>query len=512
VSNAEYQDVLRQLGEEYNVTSKNRANMPHLEIAAIFLAHAINYFMKTHGMLVFVLPRSFMTAHQHENTRDGEVDAVKIERIWDLNDVNPLFRVPACVFFARHGGKLKAERQIPDTGIPGLCFAGHLPRPHIHWDEAKRFLSVDKITWYYSRLNSKGRQTRSAITKTNTENLFGTNDYEDQFSQGATIVPRTFYFVEFESAVPEDFMNRVCAVHTAKMTIREGKEPWKSQVCAGRVEGAYFYRTAISKNIVPFAINNTPLVLLPMTVEADERGHKYYVLHDSEKLLSMGAKYASQWFWNAEKLWTKHRTEACERNKINLIDWLDWQHKLTQQDPSAQYLIIYTSSSADTCAAVIDRTTFDVPFVVDHKAYWCRTSTLKEAHYLSAFLNSGYANGKIKAFQSQGLFGPRDIHKLIVKIPFPQYEKDNIYHNNLAELGEKCHIESTAFLKQAQLPDLGPQALGRLRGRIRLMLEEMVEEIDVIVEQLSSGESESTIRASAASKKRRKPKSMPLFQ
>jgi hypothetical protein len=46
VSNGEYQGLLRQLSDSYAVTPVARANMPHLEIAAIFLAHAVNYFLK----------------------------------------------------------------------------------------------------------------------------------------------------------------------------------------------------------------------------------------------------------------------------------------------------------------------------------------------------------------------------------------------------------------------------------------------------------------------------------
>lgn len=58
VSNGDYQNLLRTLSDHYRVTPENRANFPHLEIAAIFLAHAVNYFMKRSGTLAFVLPRS----------------------------------------------------------------------------------------------------------------------------------------------------------------------------------------------------------------------------------------------------------------------------------------------------------------------------------------------------------------------------------------------------------------------------------------------------------------------
>ena len=71
IANGEYQALLRVLSDGYNVTPTNRANMPHLEIAAIFLAHAVNYFLKSSGLLAFVLPRSFLSADQHDKHERG---------------------------------------------------------------------------------------------------------------------------------------------------------------------------------------------------------------------------------------------------------------------------------------------------------------------------------------------------------------------------------------------------------------------------------------------------------
>lgn len=62
---------------------------------------AYNYFLKPAGLLVFVLPRSFFNVDQHDNTRSGVVQSVQLTSAWDLKDVEPLFRVPACVLFAR---------------------------------------------------------------------------------------------------------------------------------------------------------------------------------------------------------------------------------------------------------------------------------------------------------------------------------------------------------------------------------------------------------------------------
>ncbi len=57
------------------------------------------------------------------------------------------------------------------------------------------------------------------------------------------------------------------------------------------------------------------------------------MLHDHESLHIRGARYASEWFWQAEALWKQHRTENNTDKNTALPDYLNWQHKLTSQIP-----------------------------------------------------------------------------------------------------------------------------------------------------------------------------------
>jgi hypothetical protein len=141
---------------------------------------------------------------------------------------------------------------------------------------------------------------------------------------------------------------------------------------------------------------------------------------------------------------------------------------------------------------VIDRRAFDYPFIVDHKTYWCECTSEAEAHYLAAYVNSGYANGMIKEFQSRGLFGPRDIHKLIVKLPFPKYERGNEQHDKLSALGKACANLAGNFLRSISVRDLQARALGRARATLRDELGSELEKIDSIVETLSTGKTATT--------------------
>ncbi len=116
-------------------------------------------------------------------------------------------------------------------------------------------------------------------------------------------------------------------------------------------------------------------------------------------------------------------------------------------------------------------------------------------------MNSGYANGTIKEFQSRGLLGPRDVHKLIVKLPFPKYEKGDKAHDELSALGKACAQLAANFVRGIAVQDLEARALGRARAKLRDEMDIELEKIDVLVETLSTGKA---ALGSAAKRKRRK--------
>lgn len=505
VSNHEYQNLLLQLSEEYRVTPR-RANMPHLEIAAIFLAHSANYFLAEGGRVAFVLPRSFVSADQHENTRAGTMAGLRLLQVWDLEGVSPLFRVPCCVLIGRKASATLAANPLPLAGLPGLRFTGRLPRAHLHWADAQHRLHEEPVRWFYSRLQDTRGRSPSALTNERASGFSGTNAYADLFTQGATIVPRNFFFVEVDGIADHEsasMRDRVLSLRTTEASNVEAKAPWRDKRIARRAEGQFLFRTAISRSIVPFALVDPPLVLLPLIeVEGEGSNPARYEVLESEALMAMGARYASGWFAEADRIWNAHRTEKNAARETTLIEYLNWQGKLTGQNPASRYLVIYTSSSSDASACVVDRTTFDHPFVVDHKAYWCAFDSLQEAHFVAGYLNSNWANDTIKDFQSRGLFGPRDIHKTILKLPFPRFRPSDPDHRALADLSAACASAAIRFIEHHRFGELTSRLLGRVRSQLRGELSSDLESIDVLVSKLATGRSEATMRARG---RRRRP-------
>jgi type I restriction-modification system DNA methylase subunit len=480
IKNEEYQKTLNELAEEYSVKPERIANYPHLEIAAIFLAYCSSYFLKENGKLAFVLPRSFFSADHHDNTRSGKAKGFKIDSVWDLEGVSPLFRIPSCVMFTEKAGH-KTKRGILASGVPGILFSGKLPSHNCSLKAAKPLVTETGETLY---LVKRGKS--SAFSTKKQKNQVLENPYRKRFRQGATIVPRAFYFVDFDQEPPPDFEDRVVSIKTAESIMADAKKPWKSISFQGQIESRFLFRTALAKNILPFALNEPELVVLPVNIENDESGRKVIKLHSAVELLRQGYLHANDWIRKGEHIWAVKRT--AKNKKVSLQEYLNWQNKLTSQDLNIPYLVLYNSSAKDANATIVKRKDIDLEFFVESKAYSFTTENLNEAYYVSAFLNSGVPNLLMKDFQTRGLFGARDIHKRILDIYFPEYDERQEKHNRLAELGKMAHEKTVKFLKKnPPKEELTPMRLGRLRVEIKKNLEEEMEEIDKIVKELIGG-------------------------
>jgi SAM-dependent methyltransferase len=307
VKNEEYQEVLNTIATKYIIKPDKIADFPHLEIAAIFLAYCSNYFLKDDGELAFVLPRSFFSGSQHDNTRSGKTKGFKLSDIWDLNNVSPLFRIPSCVLFAQKANE-NEKRTIPATGLKGISFKGTLPKHNSSYQEAKSKMTETPCRWFYSTQGSA-----TAFSAQKQQKQTNVNPYKTRFKQGATIVPRTFYFIELTQEMPPDFEERIINVKTAEAIKPDAKVPWKNIDFSGKIESQFIFRTALSKSILPFTLYKPDLVILPIIIETDNIGHKSVKLLSTDEIMNEGHLNASRWFLNAERVWDIHRTEKNEK-------------------------------------------------------------------------------------------------------------------------------------------------------------------------------------------------------
>jgi len=475
IKNEEYQNQLNQIAIKYNIKPERVANFPHLEIAAIFLSYCSSYFLKENGRIAFVLPRSFFSADQHDKTRSGKAKGFRLTQIWDLNDVSPLFRIPTGVLFAE---KAEVKRALPASGLNGISFSGNLPAHNCNLKTALPKLTEEANKWFYIQLGKS-----SAFSTRKVKSQDKVNPYKNLFKQGATIVPRTFYFIELTQYTPTDWEDRIINIKTSDEIQPDAKAPWKGIDLSGKIESDFIFRTALARSILPFALYNPVLIILPITVKTDELNKKSIKLHSAKELLEDGYSNAAKWFQSVENIWKIHRTE--KNQKISSEDYMNWQNKLTEQDLNAPFLVLYNASAKDANAVVVKRNDFDLEFIVESVAYGFETNNLNEAYYLSAILNSTTPNLMMKDFQAKGLFGARHVHKKILDIYYPKFDDTDAKHLRIAELSKAAHKTVLTFLETIK-PDKKVEGLqlGKIRLEIKKHLFKEMKEIDIIVKEI----------------------------
>ncbi len=484
IKNADYQQLLRALATKYSLIPAQRALMPQLEIAAIFMSHVTSYLLRDGGKMAFVVPRSFLSATQHENTRVGLARGFRLTEIWDAKDVRPLFNIPSCVLFAKQAN---VPKSIPEAGLPGLVLAGNVGKHNATLTEVGSRLRSEPTQWYLARQRKTSALTNglpgSAPTATS-GNLTG-NFYREHFRNGATMFPRNFYFVRPEGGAPPDWHDRVIAVRSDEANDKDAKMPWKELKLSGRIHSQFLFRTALAKNMVPFAQLAMPLVLLPISVQKlqspEGRLFKRLKLLDHKDIQLLGRLETARWFKEVDSIWAKNRTE----NNANTesINYLNWQNKLTEQDLNSRFAVMYSASAKDANAFVYERGSLDLEYIVDKAAYVFFTNLEQEAHYLTAFLNANSANELMKPFQSRGLFGARDVSKKILDVPLPRFDANDETHRRLAELGRVCAGHVVAFI-QARNLEHEDYSVGRIRTEIRKLLITELREIDTLLSKL----------------------------
>ena len=479
VERGEYQKFLKkQITEEYNLLFGKAELITQMELGTLFFLRAADLYLKPGGAIAFVLPRSIFTADQHDAFRQGKFTfteaKVKFEEIWDLEGVEPLFNVPACVVLA-------AKEERPKISYPLQCrvFRGMLPRRNADFDEAAEALEVADAELF---LNRRGERTFWATKEELV--LPEASPYRELFRNGATIYPRPFWFVKVKAS-PLGFDPSLPPLETAERARRQAKAAYKGLVMKGNVEGRFLYATILSTDLLPFGHLKPRLVVLP--IEPKGPG---YILLTAEEARRRGYLGLARWLEAAQAEWERRRGEKAER--MDVLEWLDYRRKLTSQNPQARYRVLYPTSATYMCACVVENKPIEFEIggqmleargiVADYVTYYYETDAEDEAHYLAAVLNAPIIDQKLKPMQARGQWGPRHICKKVLELPIPQFDSSREEHLKLAELGKACTQKVADWLEAG-----GPgkiRSIGKLRSMVREMLAGELGQIDELIEPM----------------------------
>ncbi|MHA1686495.1 MAG: Eco57I restriction-modification methylase domain-containing protein, partial [Candidatus Heimdallarchaeaceae archaeon] len=460
IENKDYQDFIKKEVFNYKLLDSSDVKLfTHMEMATLFFMKTADLYLRDDGVIAFVMPRSVLTgAKHHQKFQEFKKPQMKLLKILDFEDVSPLFNVPSAVLIAKKGEKT----EYPVTSIR---YRGKLPKKNMKLGEAIKYF--DNKEEKYSPPKIGGKKSY----------------YYDKFLEGATLVPRNFWFVEFEINRELGGVNpKTPTVRTSREIIKTAKPPWKDIILKGGVENEFLYWTVLGGDIYPFSF--TPrLVVLP--VQPKRNG--YRVL-DVEDLRNEGYPKMARWLEKTQEHWEKYATEKSKENVPRIIQWIDYRRKLGSQNPNAKYYVLYNGSGKHLASCVIsknDSVTFDVGkiqfripfFIAESKSYYYSTNNEDEAHYISAILNSDVVNNLIKDLQTKGSFGERDIHRRPLELPIPKFDPNNEIHIQLAELSKRAHEKMRNFKFKAK-------SAGRRRKEAGEFLKEDIEKINELVRKI----------------------------
>jgi type I restriction-modification system DNA methylase subunit len=473
VEKGEYQKFLkRQIVEEYRLLSGKAELITHMELGTLFFLTTADLYLKQGGTISFILPRSVFSSDQHYNFRRSYFSLnLGFEEAWDLEEVEPLFNVPACVFFGKRG---------IETRHPLKCqvFSGKLERKNSSLGEAEQALTIASEELFVTQIGKRSFLSTSKVKPAVGARSF----YRPYFKQGATIVPRSLWFVEVKSYPTFGFDPSLPYVQTAERAQSEAKPAYKGLRLEGNIEKDFLYATLLSTDIVPFGHLDFRLLVLPLLPSG-----KHFKVLSADEARSQGSLNLANWLEKAQNEWEERRGEKAVRMTVQ--EWLDYRRKLSSQK-RAQYKVLYPTSATYLCASVVESKpiSFEVEgqtvkaqeFVVDYVTYSYDTPDKQEAYYLVAILNSPTVDELLKPMQSRGLWGPRHICKKVLEIPIPQCNSSDENHQALSQLGEQC-----ARKVQQLLPELAKsRSIGHTRRLIKAELKEELGQIDKLVRQI----------------------------
>jgi len=469
VERSDYQKFLKDIiSDKYNLCSRKSSLISHLEIATLFFIRCIDLYSVFDGKICFLLPRSIFTGDQHNYFRRQEFKLeVSFDEVWDLLDVSNIFNVPSCVLFGSYN-------KITNYPVTSKTFSGKLPEKNIILSQAIKFIKEIDNKIYLAENPDRSFWTNSKETQ-----IFRQSYYKRFFAEGAIIIPRSFWFIDFENRNVLGSDIGLPLVKTSKHAIKNAKEKYSEINFNGNIEKKFLFQTLLSKDIVPFGYLDPRDIILPIELSFN----KIKLINDEEEAENKAYIYLSNWINKVEGIWKELKGEKSD--KYSAIEWLDYRHNLTKQGIS-DYKVIYAASGKNIVGTVVKNDIYNKvnmsKFVVDHTTYYYNADSLEEAYYLSTFLNSNYINKLIKPMQSMGLFGQRHVHTKIWEFNIPKYNPEDSNHKKLYSIGFNAFDKVGEYLKRCKFEN--EVNFKKLRKDLRIFLKKEIEKIDHILEKI----------------------------
>jgi hypothetical protein len=395
--------------------------------------------------------------------------------VWDLEGVRPLFNVPAAVTF---GQKSPEETMWP---LAGRVVTGDLEgRRNASTAEAAERLSEGTTEYWLSI-----RGARSYFSETKEKAATEGSPYAKKFAEGATIFPRSCWFVEIQKPPGLGYDPARPYLRTDPRAIEGAKEQYQDVRLEGNVESEFLYSTLLSTDLVPFGHLPFRTVVLPILWKPEG-----YAMLTASEARRQGYVGLAEWLEVCERIWKEKRGDKAERESV--YGWLDYRKKLTQQRRK-RYTVVYPDVNRIMLGSVLAdepvQPTRDYqaempgPLMIESAMYYMDTNEKAEAFFLASWLNAPIIDKMLQSFRRKEQGGHPHVHKKVWGFPIPSYDPSSAQHRSMASLGEEC-ARSVARITEAITAKGDRAGLVGLRNRIREELKEQLTEIDALAKDI----------------------------
>jgi len=421
---AEFKDLTR----AYGLWGTNASVATAQDLSGLFITRCTQLYLQPGGKFGMVAPNAVLSRRQYAGFRTGRFNAagewftVNFGKPWDLEKIRPIFfPQSSCVVF----GTRTFEDAQP-LGSEAVQWAGKLPDTNPSWEVAAPHLT---------RLDAAGPTAHG-------EDSVAKSPYHARFAQGATFVPNMLLVVE--DAPSGSLGAGAGRRHVRSRRSANEKPPWKDLPSqTGTVETQFLRPLFKGEHILPWVVKEPYTAIVPWD-------GKYLLDLDKERLAEYPGLEA--WWTIATTTWEHGRTSE----RLSLTGQVDYRHKLTDQFPLHRMRVVYSASSINLTAALIEGDTG----IIDKSLYWATVTTTQEGRYLEAVLNCNVTLERLQPMQARGKDSPRHVDKYIWQVPIPEYVAGDPLHARLADLGAEAALEAGTV-------ELQPGDFRRQRKQVR---------------------------------------------
>ncbi|MDN5214725.1 N-6 DNA methylase [Fulvivirgaceae bacterium BMA12] len=402
-----YQAILKYKAEAFDIKPPGSSHL-HIELATIFLLHAIQKYLIEDAQIGCIVPDTILNGHHHNPFRKfqfftcSESIAFDVAEIWKVQE--HVFKNNAVILFGtKSNPDVSSEQPIPgklaldDGTLTPTTFYRNRQGERTAWSEQQ--LSSDASGFYVPA----------------------------NFRQGADIMPRKLLFYETSPSTDDRFLN-VKSIDTTTsdiaFTVKDAKKHQSFSISPRLLPEELFFDIITSNLLIPFDLAPVQKALLP--IRKNNSGNWEMIPQAEVYGKSASTRNTFQEICS--------EIDSSNGNISTLFELIDVRGKLSQQVISDEgYIVITGAGGGKVCSAFIALDDYcSGRLIMDQTVYWAQVQTEDEAIYLSGLLNSSAINLIIEDFQPRGAFGKRHVHKLPFGVT-PPFDSEQAAHQDVVE-------------------------------------------------------------------------------